>query len=94
MFAVNCSHAFYLCSDSEAQIYAEKAIELISATPACDSSELVVPLIILTIRLFWSLGKDKRDLEARLEQLQRTGVNVDKQPTLLELVMKNDFLAN
>lgn len=78
----------------EAQAYCEKAIQLISTTPACDSSELVVPLIILAIRLYWSVGKDKQDLELRLEQLKRTGVNVDKQPTLLELVMKSDFLAH
>lgn len=73
---------------AEAQKYAELALSRPSA--ASSGSDLEVPLLVLSIRLWWAVGKEKRHLEERLRQVKDTGLNVDALPTLLELVLKKD----
>jgi hypothetical protein len=75
----------------EAQKFAEKAIELISNSNEYDNNEMVVPLIVLSIRLRWSTGKDKTALEEKLQQFKQKGINIERQPTLLELILRKDF---
>lgn len=76
---------------SEAQLFAEKALDLISKYRQYDTNQLVVPLIILSIRLRWIKGSDKTLFEQKLMEFKQKGVNIEKQPTLLELILKKDF---
>lgn len=79
---------------SETATYVERAIEMISLTDAYDNSELIVPLISLTVRLWARLSKDPSPLERKLRELsQNNNLNIVKQPTLLELVLRQDFLT-
>lgn len=82
---------------TDAQKYAEKAIELISSTSSQDIAhkELVVPLLVLSVRLYAIAGdKDRRELDTLLQAYtQQKHINLAKQPTLLELVMQKDFLT-
>ncbi|KAH7978360.1 hypothetical protein HPB49_005353 [Dermacentor silvarum] len=76
---------------AEAQKYAELALsKRLPGISASNPSDLEVPLLVLAIRLWWAVGKEKRELEERLRQVKDTGVNVDALPTLLELVLKKD----
>lgn len=72
---------------AEAQKYAEVALEYVSQH---ENSELTVPLLVLAVRLWWTVGKDKKCLERRLQEIKAAGINVDKQPTLLELVLHRE----
>ncbi|KAG8190441.1 hypothetical protein JTE90_009278 [Oedothorax gibbosus] len=72
---------------SEAQKYAEAALEL---APQHETHELTVPLLVLAVRLWWAVGKEKRGLERRIQEMRQSGVNTDKQPTLLELVLHRE----
>ena len=76
---------------SEAQKFAEKALELISKYRQYDNNQMVVPLIVLSIRHRWIKGSDKTSLEQKLKAFKQKGVNIEKQPTLLELILKKDF---
>ena len=76
---------------SEAQKFAEKAMELISNYRQYDNNKMVVPLIILSLRLRWIKGSEKSELEQRLMEFKQRGVNIERQPTLLELILKKDF---
>ncbi|KAM7283172.1 sorting nexin-21 isoform X1 [Ixodes scapularis] len=79
---------------AEAQKYAEIALgkRVVQSWGGGERerSELEVPLLVLAIRLWWAVGKEKRDLEARLKEVKDSGFNVDALPTLLELVLKKD----
>ncbi|KAH7982707.1 hypothetical protein HPB52_006773 [Rhipicephalus sanguineus] len=76
---------------AEAQKYAELALsKRLPGSSASNPSDLEVPLLVLAIRLWWAVGKEKRELEERLRQVKDTGINVDALPTLLELVLKKD----
>lgn len=72
---------------SEAQKYAEIALLYI---PKHNKSDLTIPLLVLSIRLWWAVGKDKRDLEKKVQEMKKNGINVEKQPTLLELVLHRE----
>lgn len=72
---------------AEAQKYAEIAL---SIAPNYEQNELTVPLLILAIRLWWAVGKDKKLLERQLQELKKSGFNTEKQPTLLELVLHRE----
>lgn len=76
---------------SEAQKFAEKALELISNFSQYDNNKMVVPLIVLSLRLRWVRGPQKIELEQRLMELKQRGVNIERQPTLLELILRKDF---
>lgn len=59
-----------------------------------ESVELVLPLILLSLRLCWFQGARKVALENIVEELcQRRGLprNFDSQPSLLERLLKKDF---
>ena len=70
--------------DKQAQAYSEVALRCIGRD---DHNKHLVPLLLLNIRLCWKLGKDKKDLEGRLQRLKVRGVRVDNAPTLLEIVV-------
>ncbi|GBN36598.1 Sorting nexin-21 [Araneus ventricosus] len=72
---------------AEAQKYAEIAL---SFAPDHERNVLTVPLLVLAVRLWWAVGKDKKVLERRLQELKQSGTNTDKQPTLLELVLHRE----
>ncbi|XP_054712781.1 sorting nexin-21-like [Uloborus diversus] len=72
---------------TEAQKYAEIAL---SFAANHERTELTVPLLVLAVRLWWAVGKDKKMLETRLQEMKYAGVNIDKQPTLLELVLHRE----
>lgn len=76
---------------SEAYTYGLRMKEMILNYDCFDHSELMVPLLILLIRLFWSNGKEKALLEQKLNQFKRKGIKVEGQPPLLELILKKDF---
>lgn len=72
---------------AEAQKYAELALSLAAIH---EKNELTVPLLVLAVRLWWAVGKDKKGLEKRLQEMKDSGINTDKQPTLLELVLHRE----
>lgn len=72
---------------TEAQKYAELALSLAAIH---EKNELTVPLLVLAVRLWWAVGKDKKVLERRLQEMKAAGINTDKQPTLLELVLHGE----
>lgn len=72
---------------TEAQKYAELALSLAAIH---EKNELTVPLLVLAVRLWWAVGKDKKGLEKRLQEMKASGINIDKQPTLLELVLHRE----
>ena len=71
--------------DHLAQIYADAALQCIGSDK---QSRYLVPLLQASIRLCWKLGKDKKDLEARLAELKRLGCDIESSPTLLELITR------
>ena len=68
-----------------AQAYAETALKCI---PKDCLERHLVSLLHLSIRLCWKLGKDKQDLEERLNALQVQGAEIETYPTLMELVVR------
>ncbi|KAI2796385.1 hypothetical protein RDWZM_007197 [Blomia tropicalis] len=59
-----------------------------------ESSELVLPLIQLSLRLRWFTGPQRMSLENKLEELcrkQNLPRNYDSQSTLLEIILRKDF---
>lgn len=59
-----------------------------------ESSELVLPLILLSLRLRWFTGQQKIVLENKLEEMCRQRSlprNFESQPTLLEMILKKNF---
>lgn len=80
--AVVCCHEM-LQQYQVAHTYAELALRFVS-----DDDVHLVPLLKVDIRLCWNLGIDKKQIEARLMALQKSGVDVDGMPTLLEQVVK------
>lgn len=70
--------------DKQAQACSEVALRCIGSD---DHNKHLVPLLLLNIRLCWKLGKDKKDLESRLQTIKLRGVRVDNAPTLLEIVV-------
>lgn len=82
---------------SDAQKFAEIALGRKVSQPWSswekEQSELQVPLLVLSIRLWWAVGRDKRELEARLKEVRESGIVVDTLPTLLELILKRDCSA-
>ncbi|XP_072095477.1 sorting nexin-21 [Mobula birostris] len=69
----------------EAQAYCERALQGIEEQ---ENHPLLVPLLHSNIRLSWKIAKDKRQSEARLQQVQESGVDVLNQPTLKEHLIK------
>jgi len=69
----------------EAQKFAEVALSRFGKE---ESHELYIPLLQLSVRLWWTLGKDKKHLERRLQSIKQSGVNVDGQPSLLEIALR------
>ncbi|XP_067904213.1 sorting nexin-21 [Heterodontus francisci] len=72
----------------EAQAYCERALQTIDNQ---ENHPLLVPLLHSNIRLSWKIAKDKRQSEAKLQQVQEAGIDVLNQPSLKEHLIK-DFL--
>ncbi|XP_041060077.1 sorting nexin-21 isoform X1 [Carcharodon carcharias] len=72
----------------EAQAYCEQALQTIDNQ---ENHPLLVPLLHSNIRLSWKIAKDKRQSEAKLQQVQEAGIDVLNQPSLKEHLIK-DFL--
>ncbi|XP_038658969.1 sorting nexin-21 isoform X4 [Scyliorhinus canicula] len=72
----------------EAQEYCEQALQTINSQ---ENHPLLVPLLHSNIRLSWKIAKDKRESEAKLQQIQEAGIDVLNQPSLKEHLIK-DFL--
>lgn len=70
--------------DKLAQAFGEVAIQYIADD---NRNEYLVPLLQTSIRLCWKLGKDKKDLEAKLQHLRDAGIQVDNAPNLLDLIL-------
>jgi len=75
---------------TSAEHFADLALRRYEAVSDADLLQFYVPLLQLCVRLWWSLGRDKRPLEARLEDLKRRGIKVDGCPTLLDALMAMD----
>ncbi|XP_042197818.1 sorting nexin-21 isoform X1 [Callorhinchus milii] len=70
----------------EAQAYCERAVQILENQ---DKHALLVPLLQSNIRLSWKIAKDKRQCEAKLQQLQDAGTDVLNQPSLKEHLIKD-----
>ncbi|XP_046337602.1 sorting nexin-21-like [Haliotis rufescens] len=91
---VSLLHALVVCYHAieklnKAQKYAEVALKSTN-DPVVD--EPSIALIKLSIRLCWSLGKDKQDLEKRLQELKARKINVDNVPDLKDIVKLNTLV--
>ncbi|XP_074645156.1 sorting nexin-20-like isoform X2 [Tubulanus polymorphus] len=69
----------------EAYEWAETALKCIGKR---ENIRYLIPLLQISIRLCWTLGKDKKDLEMRLEDLRKRQFPVDVAQTLLELAVQ------
>ncbi|XP_025939601.1 sorting nexin-21 [Apteryx rowi] len=69
----------------EAHGCCEQALQLLEAQ---DSHPLLGPFLQAHIHLAWKVGKDKRQSEARLQDLQEAGLPLQQQPTLKECLIK------
>ncbi|XP_054164864.1 sorting nexin-20-like [Oppia nitens] len=76
---------------TEAQKFAEKALHLISNYSDFTNNQLIVSLIILALRLRWITGSDKTLFEQKLLEFKLNGINIERQPTLLEVILRKDF---
>ncbi|CAH1802591.1 unnamed protein product [Owenia fusiformis] len=70
---------------TSAQEYADLALRSLGEK---DESPLLVPLLNISIRLCWSLGMEKSDLEERLGRLRAKGIEVERALELKDVVMK------
>ena len=77
---------------TSAEHFADIALRRFEAVSDVDLLQFYVPLLQLCVRLWWSLGRDKRPLETRLEDLKRRGIKVDGCPTLLEALMAKEHV--
>ncbi|ELT93151.1 hypothetical protein CAPTEDRAFT_175372 [Capitella teleta] len=82
--------AYSLERFENAHLFSESALECLGG---CQGRKYTVPLIELSIRLCWQLGKEKVDLENRLKDLRAKGHVVDGAPSLLEVVV-SDFMPS
>lgn len=78
---VACNYAMELYM--MAHRYAETALKCLRNN---DRDEHLVPLLQLSIRVCWTLGKDKKDLETRLQQIGQKGLPVDEARSLMDVV--------
>ena len=69
--------------DHIAQSYAEAAFQCIGTD---NQNQYLPSLLQLSIRLCWKMGKDKKDLEARQQELKKQGINVETIVPLISLV--------
>jgi hypothetical protein len=72
----------------EAQECADTALRCIGKS---EKNRYLIPLLQISIRLCWTQGKDKTDLEARLADLRNRNFPVDLAPTLLELAVRRFY---
>ena len=70
-----------------AHLFAESALECLNG--CLDAAKYAVPLVELSIRLCWQLGKEKVDLEKKLKELRDRGHMADGAPSLLEVVVSD-----
>ncbi|XP_043566096.1 sorting nexin-21 [Chiloscyllium plagiosum] len=70
----------------EAQAYCEQALQTVDNQ---ENHPLLVPLLHSNIRLSWKIAKDKRQSEAKLQQLQESGLDILNQPSLKEYLIKD-----
>ncbi|GLG95855.1 Uncharacterized protein GBIM_02735 [Gryllus bimaculatus] len=89
---VACSHADPTSATPER--FADLALHRFEAVSDVDLLQFYVPLLQLCVRLWWTLGRDKRPLEARLNDLKRRGHKVDGCLSLLEAVMTKDNFSS
>lgn len=69
-----------------AQRYAETALGCIHNSNRHTDEAILVALLQLSIRVCWTLGKDKRDLESQLQVLRQQGVIVENARPLMDVV--------
>ncbi|KAG1709766.1 Sorting nexin-21 [Nymphon striatum] len=75
----------------DAQKYAQVAINQTDGDTFLDSP-LYLPLLQLSIHIWWSLGMEKKDLERRLSNYQLKSIeNLSKSTALLDVVTHNLF---
>nr|CAD7204407.1 unnamed protein product [Timema douglasi] len=84
---VACCNADPMATSAER--FAELALRRYEAVSDADLLRFYVPLLQLCVHLWWRLGKEKRMLEERLEDLKRRGINVDGSPPLLDALIKD-----
>nr|CAD7404376.1 unnamed protein product [Timema cristinae] len=84
---VACCNADPMATSAER--FAELALRRYEAVSDADLLRFYVPLLQLCVHLWWRLGKEKRMLEERLEDLKRRGINVDGSPSLLDALIKD-----
>ncbi|XP_047109297.1 sorting nexin-21 [Schistocerca piceifrons] len=85
---VACSHA--AGESARPERFADLALHRYEAVSDIDLLRFYVPLLQLCVRLWWALGRDKRPLEARLDDLRRRGIKVDGCPSLLDAITEFD----
>ncbi|CAG2055245.1 unnamed protein product [Timema podura] len=84
---VACCNADPMATSAER--FAELALRRYEAVSDADLLRFYVPLLQLCVHLWWRLGKEKRMLEERLEDLKRRGINVDGSPPLLDALVRD-----
>lgn len=70
---------------SEAHGCCEQALQLLEAQ---GSHPLLGPFLQAHVHLAWKVGKDKRQSEARLQDLREAGLPLQQQPSLKECLIK------
>lgn len=97
----HCDHALRVLTPAEAESGSENRPRPPGDKPhpPSDSAQrradrphpLLLPLLRAVVRLSWQTGKDKRQWEELLQQLEEQWAGLDNQPTIKEFLVKHNL---
>ncbi|XP_053281867.1 sorting nexin-21 [Pleuronectes platessa] len=90
----HCDHALRVLTPADTQTdEQDKPLPQTAAPrPHIDRPHpLLLPLLGAVVRLLWQTGRDKRQWEELLQQLEEQGAGLDNQPTMIEFLVKHDL---
>ena len=78
----------YVSIDKPALAHAcvEVALRCCCSDSSAADEELRVSLMLTAIRLYWTLGKEKQDLEQKISDLKQKGLDVNTVPDLRDVL--------
>ena len=78
----------YVSIDKPTQAHAcvEVALKCCCTVGTSCDEELQIALMLTAIRLCWTLGKEKQDLEQKIAELKQRGVDVNSLPDLRDVL--------
>ncbi|KAM6925392.1 sorting nexin-21 [Xenentodon cancila] len=96
----HCDHALRVLTHAETRASTEdKPLPLIHGTHLLQMDKdrphsLLLPLLRAVVRLSWQTGKDKRQWEELLQQLEEQQTELDNHPSIKEFLIKHELQEN